>query len=511
MREEQHVSHQQKTVILDSNDLSEAIVENIHHALLVLNKSLRIVRVNERFREIFRIRPEIGAGAPLFEAFSNARLISIVTQALESDEAMWETEFSYSEADEEERHFLLDISKIRSSSDEYLLVTFDEVTEWKRSQTQVMEASRLVSVGEMAAGIAHEVNNPLAAVMGFSQLVLRREMEDGVRKDIEKIFAEAKRASKIITNLQSFARRYKPRKEPVNLVDIVQKVLDFRAYELQVNDIEVVTDFGSGTYMTVGDTHQLDQVFLNLISNAETFTAQAHGDGTLTVKVSGDDDKVRVSITDDGPGIREEDIPKIFDPFFTTKEVGQGTGLGLSLCYGIIHEHDGVISVESSLGKGSTFTVELPRGEPPSQAMIDLESLVSAKLVARMNVLVIEDEPPIAEFVSQVLSEEGHTVDTTHSGDTAVNEMRLADYDMIIMDMKMPGLSGAALFDYIKDHFGDEVSSKVVFITGDTTNSATGEFINKTGNPLLTKPFSLDDLLTVVGRFAMRQRRDGSL
>ncbi len=203
-------------MIKEMDELNNSIIEGIKHPLLVLDESLRIVKCNGQFQDIFQLGQGVGPGAHLMKVLPENKLEAIIKQSIAADKPINEVEFSCHIGDEEERHFLVAVSIIKlSSSKNGVLVIFDEITEWKRRQFQVMEASRLVSVGEMAAGIAHEINNPLAAVMGFSQLVLRREVDETVRKDLDKILAEAKRASKIIANLQSFARRYKPRKEYV--------------------------------------------------------------------------------------------------------------------------------------------------------------------------------------------------------------------------------------------------------------------------------------------------------
>ena len=307
----------------------------------------------------------------------------------------------------------------------------------------------------MAAGIAHEINNPLAAVMGFSQLVLRRDVDESVRKDLDKILAEAKRASKIIANLQSFARRYKPRKEYVNVADIVQKILDFRSYELQVHNIEVITRFDPEVPYVFGDEHQLEQVFLNIVTNAEQFMASAHGEGTLIVTIESADEKILISFSDDGPGIQKDDLPKIFDPFFTTKDVGSGTGLGLSICYGMVHEHDGTITVESTYGEGATVVIELPMPETPSPHLADQESPIATLPPEKMRILVVDDEPLIAECLSRTLGDEGHLVELAKTGNELIENRDLTRYDIIILDVKMPGIDGTELFDFIKQLSGD--------------------------------------------------------
>ena len=487
--------------------LNNSIIEGINHALLVLDESLMIVKCNRQFQDVFQLAPDVGPGSHLSKALPESRLEAMIKQCRASNKPMHEMEFSCHIGAGEERHFLVAVSIIKlSASEDGALVTFDEITEWKRRQSQVMEASRLVSVGEMAAGIAHEINNPLAAVMGFSQLVLRRDVDESVRKDLDKILAEAKRASKIIANLQSFARRYKPRKEYVSVADIVQKILDFRSYELQVHNIEVITRFDPEVPYVFGDEHQLEQVFLNIVTNAEQFMASAHGEGTLIVTIESADEKILISFSDDGPGIQKDDLPKIFDPFFTTKDVGSGTGLGLSICYGMVHEHDGTITVESTYGEGATVVIELPMPETPSPHLADQESPIATLPPEKMRILVVDDEPLIAECLSRTLGDEGHLVELAKTGNELIENRDLTRYDIIILDVKMPGIDGMELFDYIKQLSGD-VSSRVMFITGDISNPATREFITSTGNPMIAKPFTLDGLVSAVRKFAMKQSR----
>jgi two-component system NtrC family sensor kinase len=495
-----------------ANELNESIIEGISYALVVLDGDLRVVRCNQQFRDTFQpvgadgraLLQEPGVKVPLADVFPDGRLDAIIREGISAGQAIREVEFSCAIGGEE-RHFLLAVSRMRCSAFQGgILVMFDEVTEWKRRQHQVMEASRLVSIGEMAAGIAHEINNPLAAVMGFAQLVLRRDLDPMVRKDVEKVLTEAKRASKIVANLQSFARRYKPRKEPVSVADLVQKALDFRAYELQVSNIHVVTRFDPATPMIMSDPHQLDQVFLNLVINAEYFMSTAHGGGTLNVGVGRAGDRVRVSLADDGPGIAPDVMPKIFDPFFTTKEVGKGSGLGLSICYGIVHEHGGTIYAESAPGQGATFFVELPVGDVPAAGAEGGQPIASAASVGKMRVLIVDDEPAVAEFVARTLAEFGHEVEIIEAGHDITQTTDLSRYDLIILDMKMPGFGGDALFERIKQQSPD-IASRVLFITGDTTNPATRDFINQTANQVLTKPFTIEELALAVRKVALRR------
>ncbi|MBA7686730.1 Sensor protein ZraS [subsurface metagenome] len=227
-------------------------------------------------------------------------------------------------------------------------------------EEQLIVTDRLASIGELASGIAHELNNPLTGVIGFAQLLLDRDVPDDVKEDLKTIYSEAQRTAQVVKGLLTFAREHTPVKQLVNINSIIEKVRELRAYEQKVSNIKVNTRFTPDLPEIMADYFQLQQVFLNIIINAEHFMIEAHGKGTLTITTEKVGNIIRASFTDDGPGISKDDLGHLFDPFFTTKEMGKGTGLGLSICHGIITEHGGQIYVESELGKGATFVVELP-------------------------------------------------------------------------------------------------------------------------------------------------------
>jgi len=246
-------------------------------------------------------------------------------------------------------------------------IVFD-LTEQKRAEEerhrideQLQLAGRLAAVGQLAAGVAHELNNPLTAVQGLAQLMAERDdLDDTLKEDLEGILREARRASRTTTNLLTFCRKHNPDKKLISLNEVVERSIELHAYRMKVNNVEVRLELDPDLPLTMGDFHQMQQVLVNLITNAEQAMTSAHGEGTLTIRSSTNDDVIRLEVEDSGPGIPEENLKRIFNPFFTTKTVGEGTGLGLGICYGIVDEHGGRLRVESEVGRGTTFVIDIP-------------------------------------------------------------------------------------------------------------------------------------------------------
>jgi two-component system NtrC family sensor kinase len=247
------------------------------------------------------------------------------------------------------------------------LVSIRDITNQKRAETEKQEleqqlqlTGRLAAVGELAAGVAHELNNPLAAVQAFAQLLsAKKEMDGTTKDDLETIYREAQRATRITGNLLSFARRHKPEKQLVDINDVLEKSIELHAYRMRVNNIDLVMDLDRDLPRIMADFHQMQQVFVNIITNAEQAMTETYGRGRLCATTRRSGEMIQVRFADDGPGMSEEDLHRVFDPFYTTKEVGKGTGLGLSICYGIVQEHGGNLTATSKLGEGATFTVEI--------------------------------------------------------------------------------------------------------------------------------------------------------
>ena len=335
--------------------------DSITDLVSIIDNDFKLVRVNRAFADTFGKRPKELIGKPCYEVVhkSNEPMANCPYQKTLQTKKPATAEFFeptlgiYLEAT---------TAPIFNEKGEIIacVQVARDVTQRKRMQEQLMLTDRLASIGELASGVAHELNNPLTSVIGFSQLLMERDIADDMKEDLNLVNSEAQRAASVVKNLLTFARKHAPVKQLSQVNNIIEDVLRLRAYEQKVNNIEVERRFAPNLPEIMVDYFQMQQVFLNIIINAEYFMTQAHKMGTLTITTERLDNIVKISFADDGLGIPKENLSKIFNPFFTTKEVGKGTGLGLSICHGIVTEHGGQIYARSQLGKGATFVVELP-------------------------------------------------------------------------------------------------------------------------------------------------------
>jgi PAS domain S-box-containing protein len=382
-----------------------------------------------------------------------------------------------------------------------------DISERKKAEEEKREleqkaqfASRLASVGELASGVAHEINNPLTGVIGYAHLLLgKKEISKDVRHDLEIINEGAQRVASIVKKLLAFARQTKPEQRYVNVNELIRNTLDLRAYELSANNIKVTLQLTRDMPLTIADPGQLQQVFLNLIINAETEMKLAHDKGRLSIKTERINSTIRITFKDTGPGIAEENLRTIFDPFFTTREVGQGTGLGLSVCHGIITEHNGKIWAESEPGQGAAFIIELPLTTEEGQIEPPEPAVEKPARGTKARILVVDDESVIRQFMRQVLTEQGHIVETIDNAASALKMVKAKRYRLILLDIKMPGMNGVELYKEFQK-IAPSLTKRVVFITGDVMGKRTISFLNKTKTPYMMKPFDAKELKTEINR-----------
>ena len=369
------------------------------------------------------------------------------------------------------------------------------------------QSEKLTTVGRLAGGIAHEINNPLAAIQSAAELLLDDAPAEGEdRRLLTLVRSEARRAGVIVRNLLELVRPHEARVEAVDLVEIVEDTLRLRAYTHGLQNITVVRDLEPVPPVR-GDPDRLRQVFLNLIVNAE----QAQGDqpqGRITLRTRPRGDQVEIAIADDGPGIAAENLPRVFEPFFTTKQVGQGTGLGLSVTYGIVRDLGGSIRASNRSEGGATFTLLLPAAD-----LAEVPAPASAPAVAPApgaaapaSVLLVDDEVAIREVGARSLRRAGFAVETVDSGEAALELLQRQRFDVILTDIRMPGIGGEGLYRRLEE-LCIPVLDRFIFISGDIVAEATTRFLASTGQPYLMKPFELRELVALVRSVSERARQ----
>jgi two-component system NtrC family sensor kinase len=362
------------------------------------------------------------------------------------------------------------------------------------------------AIGQLVSGVAHELNNPLAGISAFAQLLLaEKRFPPDQHTAAETIYSEARRASRIVQNLLTFARQHKAEKVQTSINQVLDDTLELRGYELRVRGIDVRREYDESLPDTMADAHQLQQVFLNLITNAEQAMEQRDGHHhRLHVRTRRSGETIRIEVEDTGGGIPPNLIERIFNPFFTTKPTGSGTGLGLSISLGIVREHEGRIWAENQPQGGARFVVELPITMPRASGEHAAATPVTPVGSDSLRVLVVDDEASVRVSLQRYLAGKGHEVETTASGEDALNRLKASKYDAVIVDMRMPDLSGEQLFERLRSH-DPAHAERVIFTTGDLVNEQMRRFLDGTGRPCVPKPFefsSFDQALPAARRRA---------
>jgi signal transduction histidine kinase len=366
---------------------------------------------------------------------------------------------------------------------------------------QLLQAEKMAALGQTISGVAHELNNPLATILSWAErLTQKTNLEPSVRRGLDIILSESERSARIVRTLLTFARKRQTTRAMVDVNQVVRETLALRSYEQRVTNITVIDALAAGLPQAFADGHQVQQVLLNLIINAEQAMLSANGRGVLVVRTWHDNDRdaVVLEINDDGPGIPEDLQPKIFDPFFTTKEVGKGTGLGLTVAYAIIQEHGGRIRLESRPGSGASFYVELPvAGAKPAKPPASRGRRTPVATVEGASILIVEDEAALAAAVSDSLRDAGYIVEHAADGEQALIRIQARTFELVICDLKMPRLDGKAFFRQLAT-VAPGMSRRVIFVTGDVAGTDAEKFLEESGCRWLAKPFRLADLLRAV-------------
>jgi len=388
-----------------------------------------------------------------------------------------------------------------------VVLLFEDQSEKRRLQEQLLQSEKMSAIGQLIAGVAHDLNNPLASVVGFSDLLGEAaDVPPRLAEPLAVIRQEAERASAIVRNLLSFARRQEGERQLQSIRPILESTHQLLKNQLLAARIELTLTFEPGLPEVEVHANQIKQVFVNIINNAAQAIASTRakdGRGRIEIATKCEPDGLSVNISDNGPGIPEAVAQRVFEPFFSTKSEGEGTGLGLSISLGIIKEHGGNIAVDpggAGSGRGAMFSVELPtgvRGELSPLARGAASEPAPAERHEHLRVLVVDDEPHILHYMQATLESWGHEVALAHDGSQALKRALMQPFDLIICDLRMPRLGGREMFHTLA-RMHPTVADRIIFATGDTVRGDTLQFLEELGRPFLQKPFKLDALRRVL-------------
>jgi signal transduction histidine kinase/DNA-binding response OmpR family regulator len=367
-------------------------------------------------------------------------------------------------------------------------------TQYQLQQEALYQSEKLAAMGSLLSGVAHELNNPLAAVLMHADLLREELSQSPLLELVDEVTRAAERCKRLVRSFLTLARQHTPERTAVALNTVVNDTIELLAYALQVDNITIHLDLAENLPLLWADVNQMQQVVTNLITNAHQAMRESSALRQLTLTTQCDPARTHVTliVTDTGPGVPPTLQARIFEPFFTTKPIGIGTGLGLSLCRGIIEKHGGTITVKNQPGQGATFYVELPveaiRATAPDSSERERVSAVPDK-----SILIIDDEPSIASGLKRLLSRDGYTVETVANGHLALTKLQERSYDLLLSDMRMPEIDGPSLYRTL-EHQYPHLLRRVIFLTGDTLNPETKMFLDRSAAPCLTKPCTVTEI-----------------
>ena len=471
----------------------ERAADAVDFALVVLDSGGRVERANRAFAMLLDRRTTPMAGRP-WASLLPPEWHPAVREALA---AALPTAVEFSLGG---RTLAVTVFRATALEPERVVLVFEDQTDRRRLQDRLVQSEKLSAIGQLIAGVAHDLNNPLTSVVGFADFLAETaEVPARLREPLRVIQQEAERASKIVKNLLSFARRQETR-QVASLTPILEATIGLFRNQLSSERITLLLELDPDLPELDLSPNQVQQVFVNLIQNAAQAIMAAHRPGTVRVRARRWMEGIAVDVSDDGPGMLSEVAACVFEPFFTTKDEGQGTGLGLSISQGIVKEHGGRITLTTRPGAGATFTVEFPARVP---GRLQPPPPVEATAPRGLRVLVIDDEPHILHYLRATLEAWGHTVETAMDGQTGLERALAESFDLILSDLRMPRVGGREFYEQLTVR-SPMAAERVAFSTGDTVRGDTMAFLEAQGRPCLQKPFSLAELRSLLHDAARR-------
>lgn len=498
-------------------DRLEDAIESLDAGFALYDDQDRLVTWNRRYGELNEALGDvIREGVTYREIIETA----IATHQLDEDEARTARLSGQQTQDNKPLQFEFEDHSGRwfavsrnPTSEGGFVITRSDITERKlaeaelgRQREMLHQSEKLSALGELLAGVAHELNNPLSVVVGHS-LMLEEEIDDPSQlKRTRKISTAAERCSRIVKTFLAMARQRPTKLELTSVNSIADTALEVAGYGLRKAGVDVRSDFADDLPPVNADADQLVQVLANLVVNAEHALAPLGAEARLSIstRLSRSKKEVIIEVVDNGPGIPEKIRARIFEPFFTTKNVGEGTGIGLAFCHRVVATHDGTIQVGEAKGGGARFTIRLSAAQATSS--VPTEPDATAPVLGRA--LVIDDEEDVADLISHILDRDGYQVSTVHSVEAALDRLP-GDFDLILTDINMPGLDGRELLHTMRERWPG-LDARLGFITGDTMSPSADQFLSEAGHPYLEKPITPTDLRALVARIVAHPRKAGS-
>jgi PAS domain S-box-containing protein len=500
-------------------EFARRLIDSFPDLIFVLDNAANFTFVSPRVVEVLGFEPEeiieLGLGART-HGEDRGGLLAMYQEILAGRQSFASLEVRVRNKNGDWRRLRCHFSPLFDEMDKIdgVIISGRDVTDLKRLEEQLIQAEKLAAMGQMLAGVAHELNNPLTAILGVTELLRERPgADEATQRQLELTHRQARRAARIVQNLLEFSRPASPQKKPLDVNVLIERTLQLQEHSLRRNHIEVEFEPHHDAPPVLGDGNQLIQVLLNLVTNAEQAIREVREEGRIQIALAVQDGRVIVTVQDDGVGIRPEALPRIFDPFYTTKRPGGGTGLGLSICMSIIREHGGNLDAKAIPGGGSIFTMELPvtteqissttSGDVPNKVEGAATSPPEhgASTLRDRAVLVVDDEESIRMLLEEGLSGHGLHVDAAANVEEALELSGNRSYDVLLCDLHLSGAGGAKVN-------GREAAERIVaaaewekpsviFMTGDLVDPGTGA-AGSNEPRLLQKPFRISDVLAII-------------
>jgi len=476
------------------------ILHSANESIVTTDNELIIKTVNPKTIEIYE---KDCVGKKLDELIGGINFETIIPKILKNSSYITKHEVKYGE-----KHLEISLSQLVDFDTKEsfgVIVITDDITEKKKLEIQLLQSAKMSAVGQLAAGVAHEFNNVLSGIVGYTSLAMSRNDVEKIREDLNVVEKASNRAIEVVRKLLAFSRQKDEKYILSNIDELIDDSLSLVNNTLSKEGVKIIKHFGKTPPVKVNQ-NEIQQVVLNMVINAKHAIDEnlelSYEDKVIGVTTEAVDGFVKMDISDTGIGIPRENIPKIFEPFFTTKGRNSkepGTGLGLPITYAIIERHGGSIDVDSEIGKGTTFTIWIPFDQPFSNGnvpqIIDMDKKEQIESTRKANILVVDDELYIGDLIRDSLKDQGHNVTVLNNGEEAIEKFKEHHFDIAFVDYMLPGCSGLEVIKRIRGH---NPHTSLILITGSVNSSVAESAVVEGATSFLQKPFTFDQIRNVV-------------